>query len=89
MSRIALEVPTVQLVNDDWAVRGLQNEKYIYLDFAWILRARSWGVGWLEIGLVAVVLVARPFILPCIRMRPQWRVWRCPNGRVTDLLQHD
>lgn len=28
MSRIAREVPTVQLVSGDWAMIGLQNEKY-------------------------------------------------------------
>lgn len=56
-------MPTVQLVSGDWAVRSLQNEKYIYLDFAWILRALGWRVGWVEIGLTAVVLVVRPFIM--------------------------
>ena len=42
---------------------GRKNEKYIYLDFAWILRAIDWIGGWIDIGLCAVVLVARPFLL--------------------------
>ena len=77
MSRIALEVSTVQLVSNDYAVRGLQNEKYIYLDFAWILRGRGWSVGWVVVGLTAVVLVARPFILPV-------RVCEAVLGRVAE-----
>lgn len=42
-------------------MEGLQNEKYIYLDFAWIAGAGDWIGCWVEIGLAAVVLVARPF----------------------------
>ena len=46
-----------------WTAYGGKNEKYIYLDFAWILRAIDWIGGWIDIGLCAVVLVARPFLL--------------------------
>lgn len=38
-------------------------EKYICLDFAWILGAVLDGLSWIYVGLIAVVLVARPFIL--------------------------
>ena len=42
---------------------GRKNEKYICLDFAWIFGAVGWIVSWIEIGLCAVVLVVRPFLL--------------------------
>lgn len=40
-----------------------KNEKYICLDFAWIFGAVGWIVSWIEIGLCAVALVVRPFLL--------------------------
>lgn len=56
-------------------MEGLQNEKYIYLDFAWIVGAGDWIGGWVEIGLEAVVLVARPFFMPLrLHERVAWRM---------------
>ena len=43
---------------------GQKNEKYIYLDFAWIFGAVGWIGSWIDIVLLVVVLVARPFLLP-------------------------
>ncbi len=57
------------------AESGLQNEKYIYLDFAWISRAGCWAEIWMLVGLTAVVLVARPlFMLRWLCGRVSWRV---------------
>ena len=56
-------------------MEGLQNEKYIYLDFAWIVGAGDWIGCWVEIGLAAVVLVARPFFMPLrLHERVAWRM---------------
>ncbi len=56
-------------------MEGLQNEKYICLDFAWIFGTVSWIENWIDIGSYAVVLVARPFFMPLrLHERVAWRM---------------
>ena len=64
-------------------MEGLQNEKYICLDFAWISRAVGWIASWIDIGLAAVVLVARLFLCICICMGALRGVcWRLSVGMI-------
>lgn len=60
---------------------GLQNEKYICLDFAWILGAVLDGLSWIYVGLIVVVLVARPFILS-VRLHGARGGVQMPGGRM-------
>lgn len=58
---------------------GKKNEKYIYLDFAWIFGAVDWIESWIDIVLSAVVLVARPFLLSA-------RLYRAFSGLVAGVI---
>ena len=75
MSWKCSEASAGQLVTSHLFECGRQNEKYIYLDFAWISEAGSWIECWGNIGLAAVVLVVRPFFMSLrLYERVVWRM---------------
>ena len=75
MSRKSSEASAGQIVTLYLRKCGLQNEKYIYLDFAWIPGAGGWIEIWIEVVVMAVVLGARPFFVSaCLCGRVSWRV---------------
>ena len=61
---------------------GLKNEKYIYLDFAWIFKGVIGAEIVILLGLTLAVLVARPFIM-------HYRLHERVAGLVTAFLRLD